>query len=159
LVSDDDDPYVLHGNTNQANNQDGVLHLTTLLDLAGKTWRSYQEDIDLTSVGGQLTNVVLPRSQWTSPITSFSGNFVSGVNQFNGSTQYNYAVKHNPMALFTDSNGGNDTTTNNPARFNFAPLQQLFVDLASNSVADYNWITPDQYNDMHSPLNTMASWA
>jgi phosphatidylinositol-3-phosphatase len=29
-------------------------------------------------------------------------------------------------------------------------LQQLFVDLASNSVADYNWVTPDQYNDMHS---------
>jgi phosphatidylinositol-3-phosphatase len=153
LVSDDDDPYVLHGNTNQANNQDGVLHLTTLLDLAGKSWRSYQEDIDLTPNGSSLNNVVLPRSQWTSPITSFSGNFVSGVNQFNGSTQYNYAVKHNPMALFTDSNGGNDTTTNNPARFNFAPLQQLFVDLASNSVADYNWITPDQYNDMHSALN------
>jgi phosphatidylinositol-3-phosphatase len=153
LVSDDDDPYVLHGNTNQANNQDGVLHLTTLLTLAGKTWRSYQEDIDLTPAGSSLNNVVLPRSQWTSPITSFSGNFVSGVNQFNGSTQYNYAVKHNPMALFTDTNGGNDTTTNNPARFNFAPLQQLFVDLASNSVADYNWITPDQYNDMHSALN------
>jgi phosphatidylinositol-3-phosphatase len=152
LVSDDDDPYVLHGNTNQANNQDGVLHLTTLLTLAGKTWRSYQEDIDLTPAGNSLNNVVLPRSQWTSPITSFSGNFVSGVNQFNGSTQYNYAVKHNPMALFSDTNGGNDTTTNNPARFNFAPLQQLFVDLASNSVADYNWITPDQYNDMHSAL-------
>jgi phosphatidylinositol-3-phosphatase len=152
LVSDDDDPYVLHGNTNQANNQDGVVHLTTLLAQAGISWRSYQEDIDLTPVGGQLTNVVLPRSQWTSPITSFSGNFVSGVNQFNGSTQYNYAVKHNPMALFTDTNGGNDTTTNNPARFNFAPLQQLFVDLANNTVARYNWITPDQYNDMHSAL-------
>jgi phosphatidylinositol-3-phosphatase len=157
--SGDDDPYVLHGNTNQANNQDGVLHLTTLLTLAGRTWRSYQEDIDLTPVGGQpintggqINNVVAPRSQWTSPITGFSGNFVSGVNQFNGSTQYNYAVKHNPMALFTDSNGGNDTTTNNPARFNFAPLQQLFVDLANNSVADYNWITPDQYNDMHTAL-------
>jgi hypothetical protein len=57
------------------------------------------------------------------------------------------------MALFTDSNGGDDTTTNNPARFNFAPLQQLFVDLANNTVARYNWITPDQYNDMHSALN------
>jgi hypothetical protein len=153
LVNNDADPYAPNGSaTNQVNDQDGVLHLTTLLTLAGRAWRSYQEDIDLTSVGGQLTNVVLPRSQWTSPITSFSGNFVSGVNQFNGSTQYNYAVKHNPMALFTDSNGGNDTTTNNPARFNFAPLQQLFVDLANNSVADYNWITPDQYNDMHSSL-------
>jgi len=26
------------------------------------------------------------------------------------------------------------------------------VDLANNTVADYNWITPDQYNDMHTAL-------
>jgi hypothetical protein len=152
-VDNDDDPYVPNEGQSLPNNQDGMLHLTTLLTQANISWRSYQEDIDLTPVGGGLSNVVLPRSQWTSPIVSIAGNFVSGVNQFNGSTQYNYAVKHNPMALFTDSNGGNDTTTNNPARFNFAPLQQLFPDLASNSVAQYNWITPDQYNDMHSALN------
>jgi hypothetical protein len=34
----------------------------------------------------------------------------------------------------------------------YAPLQQLFTDLANNTVADYNWITPDQYNDMHTAL-------
>jgi len=159
LVSDDDDPYVLHGNTNQANNQDGVLHLTTLLTQAGISWRSYQEDIDLMPVGGQATNVggainnvALPRSQWTVPLVSFSGTFTSGVNQFNGSTQFNYAAKHNPMVLFTDSNGGNDPTSANPLSHQYAPLQQLFTDLANNSVARYNWITPDQYNDMHTAL-------
>jgi len=26
------------------------------------------------------------------------------------------------------------------------------MDLANGSVADYNWITPDQYNDMHTAL-------
>jgi hypothetical protein len=26
------------------------------------------------------------------------------------------------------------------------------TDLTNNTVADYNWITPDQYNDMHTPL-------
>jgi hypothetical protein len=31
-------------------------------------------------------------------------------------------------------------------------LQQLAFDLANDRVADYNWITPDQYNDMHSAL-------
>jgi phosphatidylinositol-3-phosphatase len=55
------------------------------------------------------------------------------------------------MVFFSDTNGGNDATPANPLS-NYAPLQQLFVDLASNSVADYNWITPDQYNDMHSSL-------
>jgi phosphatidylinositol-3-phosphatase len=153
LVSNDADPYVPNGGpTNQVNNQDGVLHLTTLLTLAGRTWRSYQEDIDLTTVNGTLTNVVLPRSQWTVPLTSFSGNFASGVNQFNGSTQFNYAAKHNPQVLFSDSNGGNDPTPANPQSQQYAPLQQLFVDLANNSVADYNWITPNQYNDMHTAL-------
>ena len=151
-IGNDADPFVANGSTNQVNNLDNQLHLVRLLTRAGKAWRSYQEDTDLTTVNGQLTNVVLPPSEWTVPITSFSGNFVSGVNQFNGSTQYNYAVKHNPMAFFTDSNGGDDVTPANPLSHHYAPLQQLFSDLANNNVADYNWITPDQYNDMHTGL-------
>jgi hypothetical protein len=95
---------------------------------------------------------VLPRNQWTVPITSFSGIFASGVNQFNGSAQFNYAVKHNPQAFFTDSNGGDDPTPANPLSHQYSPLQQLFVDLAINTAADYNWITPNQYNDMHTAI-------
>ena len=151
-VLNDADPFVPQPPNNQINNQDNQLHLVRLLTDARRTWRSYQEDIDLTMVGGQLTNVVLPENQWTVPLDSFSGNFASGVNQFNGSTQFNYAAKHNPQVFFTDSNGGDDTTPFNPLSHNYAPLQQLFVDLANNSVADYNWITPNQYNDMHSTL-------
>lgn len=152
-VGNDDDPFIPNGSTSQVNNLDNQLHLSALLSQAGRTWKSYQEDIDLTTVNGQLTNVVLPPNQWTSPITSFSGNFASGVNLYNGSTQYNYAVKHNPMAFFTDTNGGNDPTPANPLAHQYAPLQQLLIDLASNNVADYNWITPDQYNDMHTSLS------
>ena len=151
-VSNDDDPFVPNGSTNQVNSQDNQLHLVRLLTQTGRTWRSYQEDTDLTTVSGQLTNVVLPKSLWTVSLTSFSGNFVSGVNQFNGSTQFNYAAKHNPQLFFTDSSGGDDPTPDNPLSRNYAPLQQLFADLADNTVADYNWITPDQYNDMHTAL-------
>ena len=151
-VSNDDDPFVPNGSTNQVNSQDNQLHLVRLLTQTGRTWRSYQEDTDLTTVSGQLTNVVLPKSLWTVPLTSFSRNFVSGVNQFNGSTQFNYAAKHNPQLFFTDSSGGDDPTPDNPLSRNYAPLQQLFADLADNTVADYNWITPDQYNDMHTAL-------
>jgi hypothetical protein len=154
-IFDDADPFVPQGgpNVNQVNALDNQLHLARLVTQAGRTWRSYQEDIDLTKVGGQLTNVVLPTNQWTVPITSFSGNFASGVNQFNGSTQFNYAAKHNPQVLFTDSNGGDDPTPANPLSHNYAPLQQLFADLANNTVANYNWISPDQFNDMHTALN------
>src|ERR1700723_2559878 len=152
-IGNDADPFVLNGSTKQVNNKDNQLHLVRLLTQARESWKSYQEDIDLTTVNSQLTNVVLPTNQWTVPITSFSGNFASGVNQFNGSTQFNYAAKHNPQVLFTDTNGGDDPTPNNALSHNYAPLQQLFADLANNNVADYNWITPDQFNDMHTALS------
>ncbi len=147
-VANDNDPFAANGPTNQNTNQ----HLVTFLTNAGHTWKSYQEDTDLTTVNGGLTNVVLPQDQWTVPLKSISGKFTAGVNQFNGSAQFNYAAKHNPQVFFTDSNGGNDTSNTNPLRLQYAPLQQLFNDLANNTVADYNWITPNQFNDMHTAL-------
>ena len=155
-IFNDDDPFAQDGGVteNFNNSQDNQLHLVRLLNHAGATWRSYQEDIDLATVGGVLVNQVLPQNQWTVPLTSFSGNFGSGtVNQFNLTSQYNYAAKHNPMVLFTDSNGGNDATPDNPLSHQYAPLQQLFIDLSRNQVADYNWITPNQFNDMHTALD------
>ncbi|HTB94979.1 MAG TPA: alkaline phosphatase family protein [Candidatus Sulfotelmatobacter sp.] len=147
-VLNDNDPFA------SGNNQNTNQHLATFLTQAGKTWKSYQEDIDLAVDGsGNLTNVPLPQAQWTVPITSHSGVFAAGnFNAFNGSNQFNYAAKHNPMVFFTDSNGGNDATPANPLTPHYAPLQQLSADLASSSVADYNWITPNQYNDMHTAL-------
>src|SRR5207253_3134096 len=41
----------------------------------------------------------------------------------------------------------------NPAAVHYAPLQQLQIDLNNNSVAQYNWITPNQFNDMHTALS------
>jgi hypothetical protein len=77
-------------------------------------------------------------------MTSASGTNAGYTNPYNGTHQYNYAVKHNPMAFFTDSN-------TNPAAFRtFAQLQ---TDITNNSYAAYNWITPNQYNDMHSALS------
>ena len=149
-VLNDNDPFKPVGGTNQNTTQ----HLSSFLTKAGKTWRSYQEDIDLTPSAAGLTNVPLPQDQWTVPLTSFSGVFAPGyVNAYNGSNQFNYGAKHNPMVFFTDTNGGNDPTPSNPLSTHYAPLQQLAVDLANNTVADYNWITPNQYNDMHTPLS------
>jgi len=148
-VFNDNDPFSPNGPTNQNTTQ----HLVTFLTAAGRTWKSYQEDIDLTpDASGSLTNVPLPQAQWTVPITSHSGVFSSGVNAYNGSAQFNYAAKHNPMVFFTDSNGGNDSSTGNPLRLQYAPLQQLATDLANGAVAEYNWISPNQYNDMHTTL-------
>ncbi|MFZ0916667.1 MAG: alkaline phosphatase family protein, partial [Candidatus Udaeobacter sp.] len=102
----------------------GAPHLTGQLNAAHISWNNYQEDVQLAS----------------SPLHSASG--TNGpVNPYNGSTQYNYAPKHNPMAFFTDT-----------LVQNVYPLAQLFDDLNHNGVGRYNWITPDQFNDAHTAL-------
>ncbi|HEY2750697.1 MAG TPA: alkaline phosphatase family protein [Phenylobacterium sp.] len=126
--------------------------LSASLQAQGTTWRSYQEDTDLATVSGNLTNTVVPLSQYTAPLTNSAGVSPTYTNAYNGSHQFDYAAKHNPQVFFTATNGGNDASPNNPeARF-YAPLQQLTTDLANNTVARYNWITPDQFNDMHTAL-------
>jgi hypothetical protein len=124
-----------------------------LLQNAGIPWKSYQEDIDLAKNGqGNLTSNVLPQSQWTVPLTRFSGTSSDYTNPYNGSHQYDFAPKHEGSLFFTATNGGNDPTPSNPEAKHYAPLQQLQTDLANNTVGRYNFITPDQFNDMHTAL-------
>jgi hypothetical protein len=147
VVGTDDDPYHMPACTPDTV-QSTTQHLSAFLTIARKSWKSYQEDTDV-----DATNTPLPASSWTVPLVSKSGIFTApGSNAYNYSNQFNYAAKHNPMVFFADTNGGCNTTTSNPLRLNYAPLQQLALDLANNTVADYNWITPDQYNDQHSTL-------
>lgn len=127
-------------------------NLSGVLQANGISWKSYQEDTDLVTTGGQLTSTVAAQSQWTVPLNSFSGTSASYTNAYNGSSQYDYASKHNPQLFFTDTNGGNDPTSANSEVGHYAPLQQLATDLTNNTVAKYNWITPDQFNDMHTTL-------
>jgi hypothetical protein len=148
-VANDDDPYKTCTPSTPDTVQSTTHHLSGYLAIAGKSWRSYQEDTDV----DLTTNAPLPMSSWTVPLFSHSGTFTAGgVNTYNYSNQYNYAAKHNPMVFFTDTNGGCDTSTSNPQRLNYAPLQQLARDLANNTVANYSWITPDQFNDQHTTL-------
>lgn len=145
-VANDDNPYFSDCSPDTVQNTDQ--HLSAFLTKAARTWRSYQEDADV----DLSTNTPLPAGSWTVPLFSFSGTFPAGINQYNYSNQYNYASKHNPMVFFTDTNGGCDRTAANPMRRQYAPLQQLTLDLQANTVADYNWITPNQHNDMHTTL-------
>ena len=157
-VRNDNTPFQSPGGTNQNTTK----HLSGLLQQAGKTWKSYQEDIDLvpnsggpTSInrsGYVPTNTVAPQSQWTVPLVNFSGTNSAYTNPYNGSHQFDYGAKHNPQVFFTDTNGGNNNASSNPLSQKYAPLQQLQTDLNNNTVADYNWITPDQFNDMHTAL-------
>jgi len=102
-----------------------VMHLSGQLTAAGISWRSYQEDLEYSS----------------SPLISVSGTNAPA-NPVNGSTEYSYAVKHNPMAFFPDTQS-----------INIYPLTNFWPDLGGNRVGRYNWITPDLYNDMHNSLS------
>ena len=102
-----------------------VPHLAAALNAAGIPWRNFQEDVQYSS----------------SAIVSASGSG-GAVNTYNGSKEYIYAVKHNPMAFFSD------TETQNTY-----PLTAFLNQLTNNLVGHYNWITPSEYNEMHSALS------
>jgi phosphatidylinositol-3-phosphatase len=139
-VTNDADP------TNPANRFNAP-NFTQQLDNAGISWKSYQEDIDLDATGH-----LLPPSQWTVPLSSTSGTRSDG-------TQWNYAPKHNPDVFFNNNIGAtaaNGFTPNPHDPFGIAhnqPLQQFYQDLLTGSVGKFNYITPNQYNDMHSLRN------
>ena len=151
---------------NTPNNIVNAPNLSALLQSAGISWKSYQEDIDLAPTSGTVnqpaanavTSTVAPQDRWTVPTKSFSGTSADYTNPYNGSHQYNFAVKHDGSLFFTATNGGTSTAPNfsptNPEARYYAPLQQLQTDLNKNTVAPYSLITPDQFNDMHSSLNT-----
>src|SRR5262249_34919387 len=134
-------------------------------------WKSYQEGIDLASQGGKnsaaltsaqnannLTNTVLPQSQWVVPLTNFSGSSASYTNPYNGSHQFDYGAKHNPQVFFSDTNGGINKPPSKPEALHSAPLEQLQSDLSNNAVGRYNLITPDQFNDSHTALGGAFSY-
>ena len=101
-------------------------HLTGQMNAAGIPWRSYQEDLEYT------TNATVSK-----------GGSTGATNIYNGSTFYSYAVKHNPMEFFTDTQNTNCFT-----------LTQFWTDLAADNLGRYNWITPSEFNEMHSYLPT-----
>jgi hypothetical protein len=145
-VGSDADPYTSTG-TPQTEIT-ATTNLSNLLQQAGISWKSYQEDININTGSNQA----LAQGQWTVPLFSVSGAFTTGVNRYNGSNLYSYGAKHNPQVFFTSTSGGFNTTTSNPQAQHYPPLQQLLTDLTNNTVAKYNWITPDLYNDMHTAL-------
>ncbi|HQU41781.1 MAG: hypothetical protein B7Z73_03420 [Planctomycetia bacterium 21-64-5] len=132
-------------------------NLSALLQTAGISWKSYQEDIDLSTNGsGQLTYQPLPQNQWTVPLQSVIGSSTAYTNPYNHNNYYGFAAKHDGQLFFTATNGSTssapDLLPSNPEVSHYDPLQQLQTDLNQNAVGRYNLITPDLYNDMHNSL-------
>lgn len=161
-VTNDSDPY--KDTSDPLGNVFDQPSISGLLQQAGISWRSYQEGNDLVPTAGtvnhpaanSLTNSVATADQWCVPLSSFSGTSPDYTNPYNGSHQYNFAAKHDGQLFFTSTNGSTLTTPDyshaNPETYHYAPLEALAYDLRHDTVARYNVITPDQFNDMHNAL-------
>jgi hypothetical protein len=115
-ITNDDDPKQNHRATPD--------HLVTLLEKAGVSWRSYQEDIrgDLCPLG---------------PVGE-------------------YKPKHDPMVFFDDVTDGNDPKSSRCIE-HIRPLSELEADLKSGKVARYNFISPNECNDMHTTCEPLRN--
>jgi hypothetical protein len=115
----------------QLHHQSTTNHLVTLLQKAGISWRAYEENI----TGSDC------------PINP------EGAVDANGGQLYQ--PRHDPFVYFDDV-----TNTLNPKSANcishIRPFGQLANDLANNTVARYNFITPNLCDDMHDPCGGNA---
>ena len=90
-VANDNQPFGT-GGANQGN----AASLTGLLQANGISWKSYQEDTDI----DYNTGKVLPKNQWTVPLNNMRGTIAGYANPYNGSSQYNFATKHDGQLYF-----------------------------------------------------------
>ena len=99
------------------------------LEAKGRSWKAYMQSM---------------------PSIGFEGEYAPVIN---GATVKLYAQKHNPFMYFSDIN-----SPMNPRLAKIVPYQNSFSsDLASSTVPNFAWISPDQCHDMHgmSPANAV----
>ncbi|MEO8797070.1 MAG: alkaline phosphatase family protein [Polyangiaceae bacterium] len=101
------------------NSTSSTAHLTTQLDAAGISWRSYQEGM----------------TAGTCPISSVGGAFFAG--------------KHDPFVFFQDVAGSPPAADNAKCIAHHQPLSALADDLKNGTAARYNFVTPDLCHEMH----------
>lgn len=114
-----------------SNSTASTAHFVNQLTAKGISWVTYQESINSTT--------------GACPVKSSSF----------------YAAKHDPFVFFRDISGSTPSKTAATCVAHTKPMTQLAADLASNSVASYNLITPNLCHDMHGAvgcsLSTIAS--
>jgi phospholipase C len=122
-----DHTFTTDNNPSSSNSTASTAHLSTQIIAGGSTWLSYQEGINSTTGGCPIAG---------------SGN---------------YAPKHDPFIFFRDVSGSPPSKTNAFCVAHHKALTALATDLANNTVAAYNFITPNLCHDMHSNSCTGSS--
>jgi phosphatidylinositol-3-phosphatase len=122
------------------------------LAAAGKTWKTYQENLPMTgpdlvnySDGNftNLTNFSKINPQLTPPLSS------ADIVQL-------YASKHNPFVYFQDVQEGTNPEVSYAQMSAFDGAHGLWGDLQSGKVPNFSYIVPNQCNDQHGRGNSTA---
>jgi hypothetical protein len=108
-------------------------HLTALMSRAGISWRNYSENISGSSC----------------PLSPHDVLAVAAENGVPGTASDLYAPRHDPFVYFAD-NTDNFSAHSHTCIDHVRPFGEFGHDLADDRVAQYNFITPNLCDDMHS---------
>jgi len=114
---------------------------------AGRSWKSYQEDLPPTGADG-VNNADGFFSNLDDLATALPGE---------AQTQSNlvalYAVKHNPFVYFESVQEGLDPQLSLRRVADFEGAKGLYADLASGHLPSFSFVVPNQCNDQHGRGN------
>src|SRR5207247_2271117 len=121
---------ILNDNLPSQNHQSTTSHLVDMLEAAGVSWKTYQEDEGSGAFDGTYC-----------PIGN-DGNY--------------YDPNHNPFVYFDDVTNRNSTTATRCMQ-HVRPYSEFQTDLGNNTVPRYNFIVPDLCHDMHENISCSQS--
>ncbi len=122
ITSDNDPPHSVGGSGNHSTTTE---NLGTQLNTAGVTWKAYEENISGT----------------VCPLQSAEPSSGPAVG-------HGYRPKHDPFVFFDNLTGGFNPMNADCIAHN-RPFTELATDLQNNTVARFNFITPNLCDDMH----------
>ena len=114
---------------------------------AGRTWKSYQEDLPPTGADG------VDNADGFFSNLSAADFGLTGEGQTSANLVDLYAVKHNPFAYFQNVQEGTNPNLSLNNMADFEGANGLFADLSSGHVPTFSFIAPNQCNDQHGRGN------
>ena len=128
---------------------------------AGKSWKSYQQDLPILGADGVDVSdgyytVGGLNAQGVNVTSDFAALSTTGNPVSSGNVVDLYAVKHNPFAYFASVQEGRDRALSLRRVVSFDGQGGLYADLKAGRVPDFAFIAPSQCEDMHGRSNGTA---
>jgi len=132
------------------------INIADQLAAAGKTWKTYQEDLPMS--GPDLVNYSDGNFTNNTDFTAMNKVLTqAGAAPLStGNIVQLYASKHNPFVYFQEVQQGTNPLVSYAQISAFDGAGGLYSDLATNKVPSFSYIVPNQCNDQHGRGNGTA---